>query len=414
MPAYTPGHENDRIGFGTVKGAHMTAARPYDIVLFGATGFTGALTAEYLAAHAGPGTRWALAGRNRAKLIAVRDRLAKLDAACADLPLLHADTTDAASIEDVAKSARVVITTVGPYVRYGEPLVAACARAGTDYVDLTGEPTFVDRMYVKYHREAVRSGARIVHACGFDSIPHDLGAYFTVKQLPEGVPLHVEGFLRARGDASGGTLHSAVGIFGDAAGMVRAERERRKVEEPPAGRRVRISRHPSPKARIGGGWTLPLPTIDPQIVVRSAASLDRYGPDFSYGHYAAVRRLATAAGMAAGSGALLALASLPPTRNLLLRLRAPGDGPSEEQRARNWFRVTFVGEGGGERVVTEVAGGDPGYGETAKMLAESALCLAHDDLPATSGQVTTAAAMGDALIDRLVKAGITFRVLDPA
>ncbi|WP_024936065.1 saccharopine dehydrogenase family protein [Actinomadura welshii] len=392
----------------------MTAARPYDIVLFGATGFTGALTAEYLAAHAGPGTRWALAGRNRAKLIAVRDRLAKLDAACADLPLLHADTTDAASIEDVAKSARVVITTVGPYVRYGEPLVAACARAGTDYVDLTGEPTFVDRMYVKYHREAVRSGARIVHACGFDSIPHDLGAYFTVKQLPEGVPLHVEGFLRARGDASGGTLHSAVGIFGDAAGMVRAERERRKVEEPPAGRRVRISRHPSPKARIGGGWTLPLPTIDPQIVVRSAASLDRYGPDFSYGHYAAVRRLATAAGMAAGSGALLALASLPPTRNLLLRLRAPGDGPSEEQRARNWFRVTFVGEGGGERVVTEVAGGDPGYGETAKMLAESALCLAHDDLPATSGQVTTAAAMGDALIDRLVKAGITFRVLDPA
>ncbi|MCP9949348.1 saccharopine dehydrogenase family protein [Actinomadura madurae] len=392
----------------------MTAARPYDIVLFGATGFTGALTAEYLAAHAGPGTRWALAGRNRAKLIAVRDRLAKLDAACADLPLLHADTTDAASIEDVAKSARVVITTVGPYVRHGEPLVAACARAGTDYVDLTGEPTFVDRMYVKYHREAVRSGARIVHACGFDSIPHDLGAYFTVKQLPEGVPLHLEGFLRARGDASGGTLHSAVGIFGDAAGMVRAERERRKVEEPPAGRRVRISRRPTPKARIGGGWTLPLPTIDPQIVVRSAASLDRYGPDFSYGHYAAVRRLATAAGMAAGSGALLALAALPPTRNLLLRLRAPGDGPSEEQRARNWFRVTFVGEGGGERVVTEVAGGDPGYGETAKMLAESALCLAHDDLPATSGQVTTAAAMGDALIDRLVKAGITFRVLDPA
>jgi short subunit dehydrogenase-like uncharacterized protein len=125
--------------------------RPYEIVLFGATGFTGALTAEYLAEHAPPGTRWALAGRNQAKLAAVRDRLVKLNPACAELPLLHADTTDAASIEDVAKSARVVITTVGPYVRHGEPLVAACARAGTDYVDLTGEPTFVDRMYVKYH-----------------------------------------------------------------------------------------------------------------------------------------------------------------------------------------------------------------------------------------------------------------------
>ncbi|MEU8800044.1 saccharopine dehydrogenase NADP-binding domain-containing protein [Spirillospora sp. NPDC048819] len=392
-------------------GRQHDPARPYDVVLFGATGFTGALTAEYLAEHAGPGTRWALAGRNQAKLRAVRDRLVKLNPACADLPLLHADTNDIASIEDVANAARVVITTVGPYVKYGEPLVAACARAGTDYVDLTGEPTFVDRMYVKYHDEAVRSGARIVHACGFDSIPHDLGAYFTVKQLPEGVPIHVEGFLRIRGDASGGTLHSAIGIFGDPAGMIRAERERRRLEDRPAGRRVRVSRRPAPRARVGDGWTLPLPTIDPQIVVRSAAALDRYGPDFSYGHYVAVKRLATAAGMAAGSGALLALSALPPTRSLLLRLRAPGEGPSEEERAKHWFSMKFAGEGGGERVVTEVAGGDPGYGETAKMLAESALCLAHDDLPETAGQVTTATAMGDALIDRLTRAGIVFRVL---
>lgn len=261
----------------------MTADRPYDIVLFGATGFTGALTAEYLAGHADPGTRWALAGRNEAKLAAVRERLVKIDPACAELPLLHADATDAASIDAIAESARVVISTVGPYVKYGEPLVAACARAGTDYADITGEPTFVDRMYVKYHREAVRNEARIVHACGFDSIPHDLGAYFTVKQLPEGVPLHVEGFVRVRGAASGGTLHSAVGIFGDAAGMLRAERERRRVEDRPAGRRIRISRAPVPKARVGDGWTLPLPTIDPQIIVRSAAALDRYGPAFSYG-----------------------------------------------------------------------------------------------------------------------------------
>lgn len=251
------GPDRVRIVFGTVKGAFMTADRPYDVVLFGATGFTGALTAEYLARHADPGTRWALAGRNQAKLAAVRDRLAELDPACAELPLLHADTTDAASIEQIAESARVVITTVGPYVKYGEPLVAACARTGTDYVDLTGEPTFVDRMYVKYHDAAVRSGARIVHACGFDSIPHDLGVYFTVKQLPEGVPLHVEGFLRVRGDASGGTLHSAVGIFGDAAGMVRAERERRKLEEPPAGRSVRISRRRRPVSEAAGRCRCP-------------------------------------------------------------------------------------------------------------------------------------------------------------
>ncbi|QXJ20744.1 saccharopine dehydrogenase NADP-binding domain-containing protein [Actinomadura graeca] len=390
----------------------MTADRPYDIVLFGATGFTGALTAEYLAGHAGAGTRWALAGRDQARLAEVRDRTAAVDPACAGLRLLHADTADPSSIEELARTARVVISTVGPYARHGEPLVAACARAGTDYVDLTGEPAFIDRMYVRYHEEAVRSGARIVHACGFDSIPADLGVYFTVKQLPEDVPLDVEGFLRVHGDISGGTLHSVIGIVTDVPGMMGAERERRKAEGRPEGRRVRISRRPAPRTRVGDGWTLPLPAIDPQIVARSAAALDRYGPDFAYGHYVAVRRLASAVGLTAGAGALLALAQLPPVRPLLLRVRAPGEGPSAERRARNWFSLTFVGEGGGRRVVTEVAGGDPGYTETARMLGESALCLAHDDLPETAGQVTTATAMGDALIDRLVKAGLAFRVRD--
>ncbi|GAA2414316.1 saccharopine dehydrogenase NADP-binding domain-containing protein [Actinomadura vinacea] len=387
--------------------------RPHDIVLFGATGFTGGLTAEYLAAHAGSGTRWALAGRNPAKLEAVRERLAAIDARLKELPLLHADSTDQASLEAVARATRVVITTVGPYLVHGEPLVAACARAGTDYVDLTGEPGFVDRMYLRHHEQARRTGARIVHACGFDSIPHDLGVLYTVQRLPEGVPLRVEGFVRADARFSGGTLHSAVEIFSDVPGMVKAERERLGVEPRPEGRRVRLSRRPVPRTRIGGGWTLPMATLDSRIVARSAAALDRYGPDFSYGQFLAVRHLAAAAGVAGGVGAVTALAQLPPTRSLLRRLLpAPGEGPSAEQRARSWFSLKFVGEGGGERVVTEVAGGDPGYGETAKMLAESALCLAHDDLPATSGQVTTAVAMGDALIRRLERAGLAFRVLE--
>ncbi|TNY34447.1 saccharopine dehydrogenase family protein [Thermomonospora catenispora] len=393
----------------------MAGDRTYDFVLFGATGFTGGLTAEYLAEHAPPGARWALAGRNRAKLEAVRERLAAVNEACADLPLLHADAADAGALREIAESAKVVVTTVGPYLKHGEPLVAACARAGTDYADLTGEPSFVDLMYLRYHEEAVRTGARLVHACGFDSIPHDLGAYFTVKQLPEGSPLRVEGFLRLRGDLSGGTLHSAVGMMEDMRAMQRLAAERDRVERRPAGRRIRVSRRPVPHTRIGG-YALPLPTIDPLIVTRSAAALDRYGPDFSYGHYLAVRRPTTAAAVIAGSAAMMALAKLPQTRSLLLKYRSPGEGPGPEQRARHWFKVTFVGEvtegvNAGRRVVTEVSGGDPGYGETAKMLAESALCLAYDDLPQTAGQVTTAVAMGDALIDRLVKAGISFRVL---
>jgi len=392
----------------------MAEPRRLDVALFGATGFTGGLTAEYLARHAPAGTRWALAGRNPAKLATVRERLAAIDPACAGLELLRADSEDPESLRAVAESARVVATTVGPYLRFGEPLLAACARAGTDYADLTGEPEFVDRMYVRHHAAAVASGARIVHACGFDSIPHDLGVLFTVQQLPEGVPLVVRGFVRAGGRFSAGTLHSAVGVLGRLRQAGMAQLARRRVEPRPQGRRISSVSDPARYERSLGAWALPLPTIDPQVVKRSAAALERYGPNFSYGHYAAVDRLPVALGAAGAAGALLALAQLPPARAWLAGRIQAGDGPSDEQRERSWFNVRFVGEGGGRRVVTEVAGGDPGYDETAKMLAESALCLAHDELPPSAGQVTTAVAMGDALIARLRARGIRFELLEPA
>jgi short subunit dehydrogenase-like uncharacterized protein len=390
----------------------MTVGRTYDLVLFGATGFTGGLTAEYLAEHAPEETRWALAGRDRGKLEALRTRLTAINPSCADLPLLHADVTAPKTLDVIAAAARVVVTTVGPYIHHGEPLVAACAAAGTDYLDLTGEPEFVDLMYVRYHAQAMASGARIVHACGFDSIPYDLGAYFTVQRLPEDSPIRLEGFVRAKGVPSGGTTRTAITAVSRARQTLQAARARRRVEPEPPGRRVRLHRGLSHFAPVSATWTtLPLPSIDPQIVVRSAAVLDRYGPDFSYGHFCAVRNPAVAAGAVAGATGLLVLSQIPAARDLLLKLRSPGDGPSAEQRAKSWFNVRFVGEGGGRRVVTEVAGGDPGYGETAKMLAESALCLVYDDLPATAGQLTTAVAMGDPLIERLRATGMTFRVL---
>ena len=390
------------------------AERQYDLALFGATGFTGGLTAEYLAANAPDGLRWALVGRNRAKLEAVRSRLAAASPAAPEPDLLEADAADAGALAKVAESARVVITTVGPYALYGGPLVAACAAAGTDYVDLTGEPEFADRMWVEHHAEAERTGARLIHCCGFDSIPHDLGAYFTVKQLPEGVPLTVNGYVRSGASFSGGTYHSAINGFARARQTLGVAKERRRGEPRPPGREIHSS---SPGIRHDsalGGWVVPLPTIDGAIVRRSAAGLDRYGPNFTYGHHMVAKRLATIAALGAGVGTVALLAPLPPTRKLLLKIKSPGEGPDEAERAKSWFKVKFVGEGGGRRVVTEVSGGDPGYGETSKMLAESALCLAFDDLPETSGQVTTAAAMGDALLARLQRAGISFRVLEPA
>lgn len=390
----------------------MEGSRQYDLALFGATGFTGGLTASYLAAHAPSGMRWALVGRNRSKLDAVAARLAA-EAPEASVPdVLEADAADRAALDAVAQASRVVVTTVGPYALYGEPLVAACAAAGTDYADLTGEPEFVDRMWVEHHSEAERSGARLVHCCGFDSIPHDLGAYFTVRQLPEGVPLTVNGYVKSNARFSGGTYHSAINGFARARQTLSAGKERRRRESWPGDRKI----HSAP-ARIHrdgrlGGWTVPLPTIDGIVIRRSAAALDRYGPDFTYGHHMVAKHLATVGAIGAGVGTAFGLAQLPPTKKLLLKLKAPGEGPSEAERERSWFKVLFVGEGGGKRVLTEVAGGDPGYSETAKMLAESGLCLAFDDLPATSGQVTTSVAMGDALLDRLQKAGISFRVLE--
>ncbi len=388
------------------------AERRHDVVVFGATGFTGALTAEYLAAHAPAGLNWALAGRSRQKLEAVRRRLAQIDPACAELPLLEAEVNDAGSLRAVAQSTRVVITTVGPYILYGEPLVAACAAVGTDYVDLTGEPEFVDLMWLRYHEQAERSGARIVHSCGFDSIPYDLGVLFTVGLLPEDVPISIEGFVRTAGSFSGGTYHSAIHIMGRLRQGRRVARERRQQEPRPAERKVKGVPGKPHRSEVAGGWVVPLPTIDPQTVLRSARVLDRYGPEFTYSHYLVQKQLPVLVGITVGAGAAITLAQLPPARKALLTLKDPGDGPSPEQRAKSWFRVRFVARGGGERVVTEVAGGDPGYSETSKMLAESALCLAQDDLPKRAGQLTPAVAMGDALIERLRNAGIEFRVVE--
>ena len=394
-----------------VSSPAASSDRELDLVLFGATGFTGRLTAEYLAHHAPNGLRWALAGRNPDKLEAVRDHVAAIDESLGGLPLLSADVTDDVSLKEVANRARVVITTVGPYLHFGEPLVAACAEAGTDYVDLTGEPEFVDRAYVAHHATAEQTSARLVHACGFDSIPHDLGAYFTVQQLPDDVPITLRGVVRAGAMVSGGTFHTAMNGFSRIRQSRAAYAARRQVEPRPEGRSSRAVAGKPHRDSVLGRWLLPLPTIDPMIVARSGAALPAYGPEFRYSHYAGAKTLRYAVGGASTVAALGVAAQVPPVRRALLKRIPQGEGPDAARRAKSWFTVDFIGEGGGQTVRTRVCGGDPGYDETAKMLAESALCLAFDDNPPTAGQVTTAQAMGDALTARLVAAGLKFEVL---
>ncbi len=385
--------------------------RDLDVVLFGATGFTGGLTADYLARHAPPGLRWALAGRSPEKLSAVRDRLTAVNEGLADLELLVADVGDETSLRALAERTTVVATTVGPYLDHGEPLVAAGAAAGTAYVDLTGEPEFVDRMYVAHHATAQRTGARIVHACGFDSVPHDLGAYFTVQQLPDDVAITVRGVVRAGAAISGGTFESALTALSRPKQLREAGQARRGVEPRPEGRSSRAVGSRPRKDPVLGYWLLPLPTIDPIVVMRSGAALPAYGPEFRYSHFAGTKTLRYAAGGALTVTAIAAAAQVPPLRGLLLGRIQPGDGPDEARRNKSWFTVDFVGEAGDTRIRTRVSGGDPGYGETAKMLAESALCLALDDNPDVAGQLTTVEAMGDQLLDRLQKAGIRFEIV---
>jgi short subunit dehydrogenase-like uncharacterized protein len=379
-----------------------------DIALLGATGFTGSLTADYLGGHLPAGATWAIAGRNTSKLKVVADRVEGNGGIRPQI--LEADVGDETSMAALAAQTRVLVTTVGPYLQHGEPAVKACAEAGIAYIDLTGEPEFVDRMWLKYHAIAEASGAKIIHACGFDSIPYDLGVLYTVEQLPEGVPISIKGYIRAGGTPSGGTYHSAIGAFSRIRQAGKTAAERKKVEARPTGRRVKGGGKIG-RGADGQGWALPLPTIDPQIVLRSARSLDRYGPDFSYEHFAQFKRLPMMAGTIAGAGVLMAGSQVSFTRKALLKLKDVGDGPDEAKREASWFKLRLVGEGGGKKVTTQVSGGDPGYTETSKMLSEAAMCLAYDTLPEVSGQTTTAVAMGDALITRLQKAGITFEVL---
>ncbi len=387
----------------------MNTSRPHTVTVFGATGFTGRLTAEYLARTVGASIPWAIAGRSRAKLDEVRRALVAIDPACEAVGVVEASVDDPASLARMAAEARCVATTVGPYAKHGLPVAEACVAEGAHYADITGEPQFVAAVLDRCDGPARDKGLRLVNTCGFDSVPHDLGALFTVRLLPKDVPLEVEGFVRSRGAASGGTWQSALHAFGDMRNAARSLRPPRPAD----GRRVGGLR---PGLRYDtdlGAWTAPLPTIDPAVVLRSAAVMPEYGPDFRYAHNAEVHSAATLAGGIVGVGAVVALSQFAPTRRWLASLRPAGEGPDESQRAKSWFTVTFRGRGGGRTVVTRVSGGDPGYGETSKMLAESALTLAvdGDSLPDRHGVLTPAAAMGDRLTARLQAAGIRFEVL---
>ena len=406
--------------------------REFDIIVYGATGFVGKLTAEYLA-RAGGKARIALAGRTPAKLEAVRATLGKT---AQSWPILAADASSPASLQEMAARTRVVITTVGPYSRYGLPLVAACAAAGTDYADLTGEATFVRQSIDDYHKQAIDTGARIVHACGFDSVPSDMTVYELFRRARQdaaGDLLDTNVVLRGfSGGVSGGTIASMIEVFRAASG----DPDTRKLLEDPytlaqdRGAEPELGAQPDLPWRRGreiapelsGVWAagFVMAMYNTRIVRRSNALLDHaYGRRFRYAEYMSVGPSVTAPVVSALTTAATAGASALGTRffrylprRLVQRLAPkPGTGPSEQVRDRGFYRVeTYTTTSTGARYVATMSqSGDPGYKATAVMLGECGLALAldRDKLPELCGVLTPAAAMGDALLARFPGAGIS-------
>jgi short subunit dehydrogenase-like uncharacterized protein len=388
------------------------AERELDVLLLGATGFTGGLVAEELARRvAGTRLRWGIAGRDRAAL----DRLAeRLDGAPV---VVEVDVTDPASIATAVARTRVLATTVGPYLRLGLGVARACAEAGTHYADITGEAGYVALLEREVDATARANGATMVVCCGFDSVPHDLGVQFAVATLPDTHDITVRAYVRARGRLSGGT--AATALDGLAAGRAALTATPPAVTPGPGQREVGPLDLGLHRPERLGGWGVPMPTVDPLIVLRSARRLPGYGATFVYGHYFHVAGTHTLALAGAGLGAAALAARSRVGRGVLERfLPAPGEGPDAATRARSSFRVLLLGAAYGRteaddvRVIARVSGGDPGYGETSRMLAEAALTLASDERPDVVGVVTPAEGLGVPYRRRLEASGMRFEVVE--
>ncbi|MGW4326730.1 saccharopine dehydrogenase family protein [Nocardia sp. NPDC004573] len=413
----------------------MADTREFDLVLFGATGFVGKLTAEYLLGAAPESARIALAGRSLDKLTSVR---ADLGPKAAGWDLVVADSTDQAALDALAVRTKVVVTTVGPYLRYGMPLVAACAKAGTHYADLTGEPLFIRDAIDAYHEQAVATGAKIVNSCGYDSIPSDLSVYQLYRRTVEdnaGELVDTTLVASLKGGVSGGTIDSGRAMMeaiaaDPAKGKVLSHPyslSPDKAMDPDVGRQSdqALSRAGAIDPSLDG-WvsTFVMAAHNTKVVRRTNGLLGWvYGKNFRYREVmsAGKSRVAplVAAGMAGGivagmtAGALLSRAAA--GRKLLDRvLPKPGTGPDEKARKSGWFTMkTFAHTTSGAKYVATFSGtGDPGYQATAVLLGESGLCLAFDTdkQPDLAGILTPAAAMGDALTERLRAAGMTITV----
>ncbi len=395
----------------------MESNKKIDITVFGATGFTGELTALYLAEkQKKENFTLAIAGRDEIKLNQLKKKI-ESTSPNSKVEIILADVKNYTSLIEMTKVTKNLITTVGPYLEFGENVLKASIEESCNYFDLTGEGKFVYDMEILYGAKAKEKKVKIINCCGFDSIPADLGAYYTVSHLKNKDSIEVECFVSFQsGDnsmfggfnsISGGTWHSALGIMSgndldrqkNSFSKIQKNSPNRKISPVPFAFRLRE------ETKTYGA---PLPFVDVEVVLRSAADMEIYGGDFKYGHFAGIKSTPTLIGSVLGIGMIYGLAQFEPTRNLLKSFRKQGDGPSSELRDKNSYELSFFGRSKSEFVQVLVKGKDPGYGDTSKMLAESALCILKDNNNEKFGFITPAIAMGANLINRLNLAGMEF------
>ncbi|MEQ5843654.1 saccharopine dehydrogenase NADP-binding domain-containing protein [Paraburkholderia acidicola] len=412
-------------------------ARDYDLVVFGATSFVGQILTRYLCEYLSSGTetlRWAIAGRSESKLKSVRD---SLGAAGQSLPIIVADAADEAQLQAMCARTRVVVSTVGPYALYGEPLVKVCAQSGTDYCDLTGETQWIRKMIEKYEPAARQSGARIVHCCGFDSVPSDMGVYFLQQQAMQqwGIPAtHVKLRIRTlKGGASGGTVASVINLVQEA---VASPAVRKELLNPyslcPKDHGFTVRQHYVKSAEFDadyGAWIAPfvMSAINERVVHRSNALADKaYGSQFTYDEAimtgTGIKGRLSALAVVAGLGVFMAGVIVKPIRILMERflLPKPGEGPSPAAQLAGRYDLRFFGRTDDGRTVRAKVTGDrdPGYGSTSKMLGQAAIGLALDyikddiKIGRPGGFWTPATMFDERFIKRLVQhAGLRFELV---
>jgi short subunit dehydrogenase-like uncharacterized protein len=373
--------------------------KQFDIILFGATGFTGQLTAQYLAAHAkDENLSWAIAGRNETKLKSIAE------ACTANSPqLVLADVDNPSSLAEMAAKTTVLMNAAGPFNLYGKRVVEACIEAGTHYLDITGEPSFVASLYNQFSEKAREKKACIVNCCGFDSIPADLAAWITAKKLPQGEPKLLQGFIRTNATFSGGTLTTAIhALYMETQG----KSEKVKLPKHPAAPKKSLRIHFHKKLRA---WAIPMPVVDPHIVKRSAFHLQEdYGQAVTYVQYFVRSSLKKVIQTVLPIVIAMLLVRFRFFRNWLFSRFKPGTGPNAERRKASRFEVVCFGSTPGMQAVTYVSGGDPGYDETAKMFSQAAFTVLEKQRKGilASGVLTPVQALGETLVQRLRAEGM--------